>query len=88
MPSEDLTDVTLESEDHESLDDHNDSDDPVYHDDHDDCDEDEDGVQSHKSWRGDDLWRFACGDVYFQAQVQMVLFCSSFCNQLMRSWGR
>ena len=41
MPSRDLTDVTLVSEDHEGPDDHNDSDDPVYHDDHDDCDEDE-----------------------------------------------
>ena len=42
MPSRDLTDVTLVSEDHEGPGDYNDSDDPVYHDDHDDCDEDED----------------------------------------------
>ena len=38
MPSRDLTDVTLVSEDDEGPDDHNDSDDPVYHDDHADCD--------------------------------------------------
>ena len=42
MPSGDLADVTLVSVDHEGPDDHNDSDNPVYHDDHDDCDEDED----------------------------------------------
>ena len=40
MPSGDLTDVTMVSEDHEGPDDLNDSDDPVYHDDHDDCDDD------------------------------------------------
>ena len=48
MPSRDLIDVTLVSEDHEGLGEHNDSNDLVYHGDHDDCyyededDEDED----------------------------------------------
>ena len=42
MPSRDLIDVTLVSEDHEGLGEHNDSNDLVYHGDHDDCYEDED----------------------------------------------
>ena len=42
MRSRDLTVVTLVSQDHEGPDDHNDSDDPVYHDDNGDCDCDED----------------------------------------------
>ena len=41
-PSRDLNDVTLVSEDHDVLDNHNKCD-LDYHDDHDDCDEDEDG---------------------------------------------
>ena len=46
MPSRNLTDVTLVSEDHDGLDDHNDCDDPAYHDDHYDCDEYEDEDES------------------------------------------
>ena len=42
MPSIDLTDVTLESEDHDGPDDHNECDDPDEHEDHDDCDDNED----------------------------------------------
>ena len=47
MPSGDLTDVTLVSEDHDGPDDHNECDGPDDHnecddpDNHDDCDEDE-----------------------------------------------
>ena len=53
MPSRDLTDVTLVSEDHDGPDDHNECDNPDYHDDHDDCDEASD--ESHNSQIGDDL---------------------------------
>ena len=42
MPSRDLTDVTLVSEDHDGPDDHNECDDPDNDDDYDDCDEDRD----------------------------------------------
>ena len=42
MPSGDLNDVTLVSDDHNSPEIHNECDDLDYHDDHDDCDEDED----------------------------------------------
>ena len=53
MPSGDLTDVTLVSEDHEGPDDHNDSDDPFYHDgcDEDEDEDDEDDEQGSTNWR-------------------------------------
>ena len=41
-PSRDLTDVTLVSEDHDGLEDHNECDDQDYHDNHEECYEDED----------------------------------------------
>ena len=44
MPSWDLPDVTMVSEDHDECDD------PDYHDDHDDCDEDEDEDESLLWW--------------------------------------
>ena len=47
LPSRDLTDVTLVSEDHDGPNDHNDCDDSDYHD---DCDEDEDGDGDDESW--------------------------------------
>ena len=42
MPSGDLTDVTMVSEDHDGPDDHNDCDNPYYHDDHDSPDDHDD----------------------------------------------